>query len=226
MAVGLSTLWAQRLIIDTGRKLLLDVNRMNVPLYAVSRAKEFDEAKVLDQAVGIFHARGFRQTSFADLTNELGVCRQSLYNTYGDKDTLFRASLKRYRERGLRRMSGILAEPGPIRPLLERLFETVISGTCSNGSPGCFMTNSMVEMAPQNNAIRTMAAAHAREVEAMFAARLAKAQRSGDLSKGKDTNALACYFFHTMLGLAVAARALGERDSLLATARLALLALD
>ena len=52
------------------------------------RAKEFDEAEVLDQALELFRTRGFKHTSFSDLTAELGVSRQSLYDTYGDKQTL------------------------------------------------------------------------------------------------------------------------------------------
>ena len=45
----------------------------------MSRTKEFDETEVLDQALQLFRTRGFKQTSFDDLTRELGVSRQSLY---------------------------------------------------------------------------------------------------------------------------------------------------
>jgi TetR/AcrR family transcriptional repressor of nem operon len=190
------------------------------------RQKEFDEAEVLDQAVELFRARGFQATSFCDLTAGLGVSRQSLYDTYGDKHTLFHAAVKRYREKAIDRMRRLLATPGPVRPLLAQLFQGAISGACEEGNPGCLMVNSMVEMAPQDDAIRAMAIAHARDVESLLAARLGAAQRSGDLAKDKDPAALARYFFHTMLGLGVAARALGERESLLDSARLALNALD
>lgn len=191
----------------------------------MSRAKEFDEAEVLDQAVELFRSRGFQATSFCDLTTELGISRQSLYDTYGDKRTLFHASLNRYRERSLDHTRRLLSTPGPVRPLLEQLFEGAVSGACSEGNPGCFMVNSMVEMAPQDDAIRAMALSHARDLERLFAARLSLAQRTGDLAKDKDPVALARYLYHTLLGLAVAARALGERDSLLQSARMALLAL-
>jgi TetR/AcrR family transcriptional repressor of nem operon len=192
----------------------------------MSRPKEFDEAEVLDQAVELFRARGFQATSFCDLTAGLGISRQSLYDTYGDKQTLFEASLKRYRERSLDHIRRLLETPGPVRPVFVQLFQSSVSGACSKGNPGCFMVNSMVEMAPQDDAIRAMALAHARDLEGLFAARLSLAQRTGDLGKDKDPVALARYLYHTLLGLAVAARALGERDSLLQSGRLALLALD
>lgn len=192
----------------------------------MARTKEFDEAEVLDQAVELFRARGFQATSFSDLTSELRISRQSLYDTYGDKQTLFHAALTRYRLRALDYIGRMLATPGPIRPVLDQLFQGVVAGACSSGSPGCFMVNSMVEMAPHDDAIRAMAIAHARDVEGLFAARLSAAQRTGDLSPDKDPTALARYLNHTLLGLGVAARALGEHDSLLTSARLALLALD
>ena len=190
------------------------------------RAKEFDETEVLDQAIEIFRARGYQSTSFSDLTTELGVNRQSLYDTYGDKQTLFLAALKRYRERGLDQMRRLLATPGPVRPLFEKIFRGAITGACEAGNHGCLMVNAMVEMAPHDDAIRAMAIAHARDVEGLFAARLSAAQRSGDISPDKDPTALARYFNHTTLGLAVAARALGERDTLLTSALLALQVLD
>ncbi len=190
------------------------------------RQKEFDEAEVLDQAVELFRARGYQATSFGDLTAELGVSRQSLYDTYGDKQTLFHASLKRYRERALDRMRRMLAAPGPIRPLLEQFFSSLLNGACKEGHHGCLMANAMVEMAPHDPAIRALAVTHARDVEGLLAARLSAAQRSGDLSKDKDPTALARYLNHTLLGLSVAARALGERETLAESSRLALLALD
>jgi TetR/AcrR family transcriptional repressor of nem operon len=192
----------------------------------MSRQKEFDEAEVLDQTIELFRARGYQSTSFNDLTSELGVSRQSLYDTYGDKQTLFLAALKRYRERALNQIKAVLATPGPVRPLLAQLFKGAIAGTCSEGNPGCLMVNSMVEMVPHDPAIQAMAITHARDLESLLAARLSAAQRTGDITKDKNPTILARYFYHTLLGLAVAARALGERDTLADSAALALQALD
>jgi len=192
----------------------------------MSRQKEFDETEVLDQTIELFRARGYQSTSFCDLTSELGVSRQSLYDTYGDKQTLFLAALKRYRERTLGQIKALLATPGPVRPLLSQLFQGAIAGSCSEGNPGCLMVNSMVEMAPHDPAIQAMAITHARDLEGLLAARLSAAQRIGDIARDKNPTTLARYFYHTLLGLAVAARALGERETLANSAELALRALD
>lgn len=192
----------------------------------MSRQKEFDEAEVLDQTIELFRARGYQSTSFADLTTELGVSRQSLYDTYGDKQTLFLAALKRYRGRAVDQIRALLATPGPVRPLFEKLFQSAIAFSCTEGNPGCLMVNSMTEMAPHDAEVRAMAIAHARDLEGLFAERLSAAQRTGDIAKDKNPTALARYFYHTLLGLGVAARALGERDTLSNSAQLALQVLD
>ncbi|MBI2516149.1 MAG: TetR/AcrR family transcriptional regulator [Opitutae bacterium] len=190
------------------------------------RAKEFDEAEVLDQALELFRARGFKHTSFADLVDELGVSRQSLYDTYGDKQALYHTALKRYLDRGTDFIRRKLEEPAPVRKTLTDLFEDMISANCECGSPGCLMVNSMVELSPHDDATRALVLEHARTFENLFASRLSAAQRKGEIAKAKDPVALAQFLYHTVLGLAVASRALGDQASLRQTARLALQVLD
>lgn len=190
------------------------------------RVKEFDEAEVLDQALELFRARGFKHTSFSDLTAELGVSRQSLYDTYGDKQTLYQTALRRYLDRSLDGMRRKLADTAPIRELLTGLFDNIIAGSCSNGSPGCLMVNSMVELSPHDADTRALAQEHAREIEGLFASRLSVAQRQGEIPADRDPIALARFLYHTLLGLGVASRALGDREAMRVSTRLALRVLD
>lgn len=192
----------------------------------MTRPKEFDEAEVLDQALDLFRARGFKHTSFADLVKELGVSRQSLYDTYGDKQALYHAALGRYLARNLDRLRRILDEAAPVRQTFAKLFDAMIEGNCANGAPGCMMVNAMVELAPHDAETRAAAARHVRDVEGLYASRLSRAQREGELARAKDPVALARFLYHTVLGLSVAARALGDRDNLRQSARIALQVLD
>ena len=187
---------------------------------------EFDEAEVLDRALALFRARGFKHTSFADLVQELGVSRQSLYDTYGDKQTLYQTALKRYLSQALDQLRRKLEDPAPVRQVFTGLFETLIDYNCANGSPGCFMVNSMVELAPHDADTRALAQTHARSLEGLFASRLSEAQRKGEITRAKNPIVLARFLYHTLLGLSVASRALGEREALRASAHLALQSLD
>jgi TetR/AcrR family transcriptional regulator, transcriptional repressor for nem operon len=208
------------------QKLHLAYSGTFVLIPSMSRVKEFDEAEVLDQALELFRARGFKHTSFADLTSELGVSRQSLYDTYGDKQTLYQTALKRYVDRGMEFIRRKFDEDTPVRETFATFLNNLIEGTCANGAPGCFMVNSMVELSPHDADTRALAQTHARELEGIFATRLSAAQRQGQLALTKDPVTLARYFYHTMLGIAVSSRALGDKDSLRKTAQIAVQALD
>ncbi|MCP5020216.1 MAG: TetR/AcrR family transcriptional regulator [bacterium] len=60
------------------------------------RPKTFDHQQVLEKAIEVFRRKGFNGASIPELTSELGICRQSLYNSFGDKRGLFQAALDHY----------------------------------------------------------------------------------------------------------------------------------
>jgi len=190
------------------------------------RAKEFDETEVLEKALELFRARGFKHTSFDDLTRELGVSRQSLYDTYGDKNTLYHAALKRYLDRGLGYFSRTLDDEAPIKEVVGRLFEGILENQCSKNATGCLMVNTMVELSPHDQEIRALLQGHARAIESLFLARFSAAKRKGQISRSKDPLALAQYFHNILLGIGVGSRALGNPDALRATVAVALTVLD
>lgn len=190
------------------------------------RAKEFDETEVLEKALELFRARGFKHTSFDDLTRGLGVSRQSLYDTYGDKGTLYHAALKRYLERALGYFSRTLDDEAPIKEVMGRLFQGILENQCPKKAAGCLMVNTMVELSPHDDELRALLQAHARAIEGLFVARLGAAQRKGQISKSKDPVALAHYFHNIVLGIGVGARALGNPEALRSTVAVALTVLD
>jgi len=192
----------------------------------MARTKEFDENEVLEKAVELFRRRGFQSTSFSEMTEELGVNRQSLYDTFGDKQTFFIAALKRYGAKALDQMRRVLASPGAVRPQLQQIFDSAIDYGCSEGGYGCLMVNSMIEQAVGDAETKALVTAHTREVEALLGQRLSAAQRAGDLGKDKDPVTLARFLYHSLLGLGVASRALGNGHSLKQSARIALQILD
>ena len=66
----------------------------------MARPKEFDESEALNAAIQCFWSRGYEATSVRDLADAMGISGPSLYNTFGDKRTLYRQALDHYVERG------------------------------------------------------------------------------------------------------------------------------
>src|SRR5918999_3717922 len=106
----------------------------------MARHKEFDRDEVLQRAMEVFWSRGYEAASVGELVKRMGINRQSLYDTFGDKHTLYLAALDRYREVEGRKMFEVLERPGPVKRALRHLFEGVIDGSfCGGERRGCFV---------------------------------------------------------------------------------------
>ena len=62
----------------------------------MARPKEFDRTQALDKAMHLFWQQGYEATSMQDLCNHMGINRGSLYDTYGNKHSLFLEGIQRY----------------------------------------------------------------------------------------------------------------------------------
>lgn len=63
------------------------------------RPRQFDEAEVLDRAVDLLWREGPAALSLNDLAARLGLAKPALARTFGGKDDLLAAVLRRYRDR-------------------------------------------------------------------------------------------------------------------------------
>jgi TetR/AcrR family transcriptional regulator, transcriptional repressor for nem operon len=116
--------------------------------------RQFDEDRLLGQALEVFWRKGLRATTMLDLANATGVLRGSLYNAYGDKDALFLMAFERYAGRFLDSARVALSNPDPRQALLA--FFDVAIANMTEGSPpkGCLTTRTATESDPTTGAIQ------------------------------------------------------------------------
>ena len=62
----------------------------------MARPKAFDRDVALQGAISLFREKGYAGASTDDLLAAMGIGRQSMYDTFGDKRGLFLAALERY----------------------------------------------------------------------------------------------------------------------------------
>ena len=60
------------------------------------RPPKYDEAEVLEKALGIFWVKGLSSTSLDDLSAAMGMNRPSIYNAFGDKESIYRLAFSRF----------------------------------------------------------------------------------------------------------------------------------
>src|ERR1700721_991383 len=62
----------------------------------MARPKEFDRDRALKKAMDVFWQQGYEATSTDDLVRAIGIGRQSMYDTFGDKHQLYVEALRLY----------------------------------------------------------------------------------------------------------------------------------
>ena len=184
------------------------------------RPRAYDPDAALARAVDAFWDAGFAATSLDDLTVATGMNRPSLYGAFGDKQALYRKALDLYRARTREAIAKTLGGGQPLRIALRNVYDTAISIYLSgdNGARGCFIIGTAVAQAVTDPNIRAALAGALREIDDAFAARIARAQRSGELPADADPAKLARLASATLYSLTIHARAGEGRSALEAIA--------
>ncbi|ASR47413.1 TetR/AcrR family transcriptional regulator [Paenibacillus kribbensis] len=129
----------------------------------MSRPREFDVDRALHQSMEVFWTKGFKSTSFEDLTQTTRVKKQSLYGVFDDKRSLFLKALVLYRKQSVAVLEELVSQDdmSPIKKL--DAIRGIALGQCHETiRRGCLMVNSALEFGTDDKEVK-------REVEMMFA---------------------------------------------------------
>jgi TetR/AcrR family transcriptional repressor of nem operon len=173
---------------------------------ARGRHKEFDEEEALERAMQLFWSRGYEGAGLAELLQVMGISRQSLYDTFGNKRQLFICAIRRYRAVQLSKALALLrAEGSPLANLKAalRFFERLAA---DRRCRGCFVANALVEVAPHDQEIAALLQETLELLQAEVQAALVRAQAAGEVRKSKAPRAISRALTNAMIGLAVSGK--------------------
>ncbi|WP_295466309.1 TetR/AcrR family transcriptional regulator [uncultured Pseudomonas sp.] len=180
------------------------------------RPRRFDPDEALVQAQRLFHEKGYDGVSVADLTQALGIRPPSFYAAFGSKLELYQRVLERYISNGALLLRQILeAEQSLAVALTQVLEEAARSYAVDPGATGCLVLEGTRSDDPQ---ARAAADRYHQAAQALIRARIAACQP-------QRAEELADFVITTMAGLSASARHGQSVERLLASARLAGLAL-
>jgi TetR/AcrR family transcriptional repressor of nem operon len=188
----------------------------------MARTKDFDESEVLNKAVSVFWLKGYNGTSMQDLVDSLGISRSSLYDTYGDKHTLYLKALEFYQNTSGSAMYNIATNATSSREAIKQLLELVVNNLLSDKQhKGCFMVNAEVEVAPHDIEVRDMLCKNEKQIEEAFHLAIQKGQQSGEITNRQDAMAITRFFLTTIKGIQVSAKSTTDKayfDDIIKTA--------
>lgn len=191
----------------------------------MARPKEFEREAAVIKAMAVFRRQGYAATTTEDLRLAMGIGRQSFYDTFIGKKTVFDEALSLYNDARVDRFHE--AARGPISPLeaIERILMTIADESEPERSLLCLGVASVDAFAdtdPEVNRINEFAL---ERIRTLFESLLAEAQRTGAAPASLDRRQAAQYLSVLLNGLRVQARSGASRDELAGVVGVALRAL-
>lgn len=167
------------------------------------RPREFDEHAVLETAMDVFWEQGYEATGIAELSERCGIGRQSMYNAFGDKKTLFDKALELYSRERIGQVVALLQRPGSPLDNVHALLDMWEASWAGEDGRGCLMVNTMAELGDRDPETRSRLDRMVQTIEDGLYRTLRRAQEAGELRSEHDARALARTMTITLQGLAV-----------------------
>ena len=192
----------------------------------MARTKEFDPDKALKIAVNVFWRLGYEHTSLETLMKEMGISKQSLYDTFGDKRSIYFQAMSRYRDDTNASLRRLFAREKSVRKGFAKIFGAMIHENKGQHARGCLLMNTNLSRAVDDVEIKKFLRDNQKQVEAIFVAAFVDAQARGEIAKEKDPVAMAKFFLATIQGMRALARLNHDGGELESISTVALRSLD
>ena len=186
--------------------------------------KHFDPDSTLDTVLRLFWRQGLASTGIQDVVTATGLNRSSLYATFGGKQELYLAALRRYLKQRSQPLFRRLAEDERGLPAVSEFFVGLIGARCSGEYArwGCMVSNAHAGAENSDPEVRALLDQHHRELRDAMCAALVTAERQGQLSPGADPGASADLLALLTYGVNLRSRAGADAATLRKTVTAAL----
>lgn len=190
----------------------------------MARKKEFDRDHALQLAIAAFRHKGYAGTSTDDLIAAMGIGRQSMYDTFGDKRRLYLEALQRYNADSIgafiRDMEGGAT---PLAGLEAALL--AFARQAAQTEAGCMGVQAIAEFGIADADVAHVTAVSGKAQGLAIERALKRAKAAGEVRADVEEKAGAQFIGATLAGIKVSARAGMGAPALKNIARLALGAL-
>lgn len=186
------------------------------------RPRVFDMDDALEKALQVFWKRGYEGASIAELTEELGINKPSLYAAFGNKEDLFKKVLQRYALGPVSFVTDVVNQP-TARAVAERFLEEAAEALTSAQNPkGCMIVQGALSCGKESENVKDLLIGFRNGYESMLAARFEKAKADGDLPDSVVAKDLAKYLAVLHQGMSVQATSGATKQELIDISKLAL----
>jgi len=174
----------------------------------MARAKEFDEHAVIESAMKVFWELGYDGASMEELLSATGLSRSSLYESFGDKRSLFLRTVAAYTARSGDLRRAAFNDPDGLRVGLARYLRSRVEALANSGDrpAGCYVTMISASLKTADQELRDIVARYTAEAEREIHAGFSRALDAGVIQGRLTVDEWSNLFLALTWGLNVAAR--------------------
>jgi AcrR family transcriptional regulator len=155
----------------------------------------------------LFWERGYEAVSLAELTEELGINKPSLYAAFGCKEALFREAIELYSSTEGSSTLNALRDQPTARAAVEAMLRNNARNYTTPGRPrGCMVVLAASVGSSENEEVRAFLSSIRRQAREMLVERVERGVREGDVSAKVDPQRVATFYNTVLTGLSVQAR--------------------
>jgi TetR/AcrR family transcriptional regulator, transcriptional repressor for nem operon len=180
----------------------------------MARPKEFDQDEALRAAIRLFSQQGFAGTSTEELMRVMNIGRQSMYDTFADKRSLFLKALELYVGESVGSIISELERPGPALSAVRNALLSFAERCDLSSADGCMGINAICEFGQRDSDVTQIIREAARTQRAALVRVLSRARSEGVLSGDAELEDMEDFFESTLAGIRVAAKAGKSRQAL------------
>lgn len=165
----------------------------------MARTKAFEPVEKLERAKDIFWQKGYQATSMQDLVDTMGLNRGSIYDTYGDKHSLFLMCLKSYSDGMLNDyLQATDAAKSPVKAI-EKIIKRAAARTIEEGKT-CMGVKSAFELASDDEEVHAILKENTGSVVNVLKDLIRKAQKADEINAKRDPAMLANFIVSNFTG--------------------------
>jgi TetR/AcrR family transcriptional repressor of nem operon len=188
----------------------------------MARPKAFDRNAALQGAIAVFCDHGYDGTSTEMLLAAMGISRQSMYDTFGDKRRLYLEALQQYAVGHVSQHIRALHGGASPRAGLAAMLDGMATHFGAQGQPGCMGIGAVCEFGRGDAEVSLLTDTAGRMLQSAIEGRIGEAQAAGEIDDALAPRAAAQFLMATLSGLKISGRGGASVEDLRDIARMAM----
>lgn len=180
---------------------------------AMGRSKEFEENEVLQKAMELFWQQGYEKTSMSDLVEHMGIHRKSIYDTFGDKHSLYLKVIECYGEFSTAKYKSETLRAKTSYQAIQYIFDYIIEGN-EDKHYGCLFVNAATEFGPWDQEVLKKTEDAFSQAEKFITEIIKQGQVNGEFSRKYDNELLGVILHNAFLGLRVLVKTSASKEKM------------